>query len=366
MTDVLDRLAALEKWAAQFLPGDQLRADRRLLGPTIVRGERNANDWQVGDYVNHCIECKLSFLGQKRSLVCRKCTQEKDAQHAAPGDDAAVEALASVYDARQTNSANARAAIEEIRGGSVPGIYADPSVFLNKHQAEIADLRAKLESANQAAIRQEDAKSKALAEIAILKADAAYWKHEHETMAKAANEGADEMIKAHHAEIANLKAKLDATAFDDWQHALRECDKLKDTIDSLNAELTATKQEMLNLRTQYEGMVKCEDIVSKDAEKMRQETIRLTADLAKAKRYEGVCHCGTLLSQHNLADGHAAVEMEHPCPFEQELAEAKARKFMVTLPPERKPESGVKDYGYNRAPEDYEAAIVAAGGEVAK
>lgn len=47
-------------------------------------------------------------------------------------------------------------------------------------------------------------------------------------------------------------------------------------------------------------------------------------ELAEAKRYEGVCHCGTLLSQHSLADEHMAVEMQPRCPFEQELTEVKA------------------------------------------
>jgi hypothetical protein len=55
---------------------------------------------------------------------------------------------------------------------------------------------------------------------------------------------------------------------------------------------------------------------------MRKSNTR-TQQLAESQANEATCHCGRLLSEHRFEE-HTAIEMPHPCPFAQQLAEARA------------------------------------------
>jgi hypothetical protein len=130
--------------------------DRRLHGQKILPSERNENDWPAGDYVNQCVECKETFLGQKRSCACRKCVEKKGQEHftqhdTPPAEDAAVSYLANggLFNPELMDHEKVRDMVRAMRD-------------------QIAALRVEVESANQAAIRQEDAKVRLNAQVELL------------------------------------------------------------------------------------------------------------------------------------------------------------------------------------------------------
>lgn len=52
---------------------------------------------------------------------------------------------------------------------------------------------------------------------------------------------------------------------------------------------------------------------------------QLERELACSKRNEACCHCGSLMSQHGMGDGHSPVPMPEECPYASKLASAAAR-----------------------------------------
>lgn len=59
------------------------------------------------------------------------------------------------------------------------------------------------------------------------------------------------------------------------------------------------------------------------ADKARARVVALERELAQSRRYEAVCHCGAPLWDHET-ENHGAVEMEHPCPNSDRVAELEA------------------------------------------
>lgn len=108
-------------------------------------------------------------------------------------------------------------------------------------------------------------------------------------------------------------------------------------VPSLLAQLAAQAAEIERLRSIQDdigGIGGCADgsgmravaavaDANERADKARARVVALERELAQSRRYEAVCHCGAPLWDHET-ENHGAVEMEHPCPNADRVAELEA------------------------------------------